>query len=589
MLQKKSLSFHVFIGTLIVTLLITTTLTAFSLFSRSALLRQASANSQMYAELLSGQLDHSLNQLQDYIGNIYYLDENYRRLCRSQKNDERYLLAQDIRMQAENYLPLYSFGILFYIMAPELRSPVVSTLSSSDSALPFSELFRALHEAAVPPEETDAEVISKLTADSSNQGQYIPVSLGEKSYLFLFYERDHVCLGTFVDVDSLISTIRYVSSVENTGIMLTDAAGNQLSSAVSQSNKTNRLLISEAPMQSGELTLKIQTPQNSFLKNLSFFQTFLISITVLVLLVFILYFVFQQWKIYRPLRDLRSTLQRIGDGDLHTRLDAENSTTELSEIYRTINTYIDHVTELRTQTYEERLTRQNIEMQFLQLQLRPHFFLNSLKGIYALAENRKYADIQEYVLCLSNHFRFLLYDTTKKIELKKELMHTQNYMNMQRIGLNRPDISCSFQVSGVNENSPVPPLIIQTFIENSIKYALLPDQPLHMDIHVQKTDLEDGKPMLNFSFRDNGPGFSEAILREMAENEDEFFRHHKGFGNLKRRLNLIYTAESQIYVYNYPSGGAAIEVLIPDDQETPLQNASTCAESQEENHESADC
>ncbi len=548
---RNSILFRVLAGTLTVTILITASLISFSLFSRRALIRQAQSNNDVYSELLANQLSHSLSELEEYLDNIYYVNENFLRITRSDNPNDRFLYAQSINQAVRNYLSLYDYGILFYITASDFQSPTVSTLSSSVDKIPFSDYLRSVRSSAA-------------SGTMSSYGKRIE-TLGGIPYLSIYYSKKDLHLGVLVDIASLLATVNLADNIDESRILLTDAGMAVLADSGPDTAFSGSVITSEYALSDFPLCLSVTVPERAFLENLALFQYLLVSLSVMAVLSFLLYFLFQQWKVFRPLLDLRNTLRRINEGDLNTRLDSDNPTRELSEIYQTINTYIDHVTALRTQTYEERLNRQNIEIQFLHLQLRPHFFLNSLKGIYALAENCQFTDIQEYVLCLSNHFRFLLYDTTKRIELSKELMHTQNYMKMQRIGLNNPDIACSLQINGVNENTLVPPLILQTFMENSIKYAVIPGKPLQINIHIQRTEMEEGRPMIDFSFRDNGPGFSQDILSEIEKDEDEFFAHHKGFGNLRRRLQLIYGGASEIYVYNYPSGGAAVEILIPQE------------------------
>ena len=540
-----------FIGTLTITLLISLSLGAFTVFSRKALLRQAEENNLVYAGLLGAQLEHTLEELRSYLHSIYYLDDRFEMLCNTDNTDSRYLLSREIMIGANNYVSLYPYGVLIYMIAENLKTPFVTSLPADADLIAVSDYFHN--------EFPQSEAVK-----NSDTG-FHTLEINGTFFLSQNYERSGVSLGVLVDTSTLLSTVEYDESFGNTRISIIDPNG--ITVAESPVNiPDKKSLVSEAPLHDFPMAIRVTAPADAFLRKISVLQFLSVLLTVLSIVIFILYFLFQQWKIYRPLRELRKTLQRIGGGDLDTRLDPDNPTKELSEIYGTINTYIDHMTALRVQTYEERLNRQTIELQFLQLQLRPHFFLNALKSIYALAENQNYTEIQDYVLCLSNHFRFLLYDTTKKIELKKELMHTQNYMKMQRIGLHKPDISCSLQMNDVNENTLVPPLLLQTFLENSIKYAIVPDRPLLMEIRVQKMELGEGNSRLNFSFQDNGPGFSESILREMEENEEAFFRHHKGFGNLKRRLGLIYSEKSEIYVYNNPSGGASVDILIPADE-----------------------
>lgn len=547
-MKKNSISRRVLIGSLLVMLLIGMLLIGYSLFSRHAVLSQAEENNRIYAELLSGQLNRSLSELHEYLNNLYYVDDLFFRLSRTEGPGGRYLLIQEINQQAKGYVNLFPYEILFYITSSSSRAPVISTLSSDVNSLELSDYLHSL--ADIPDGAAKT---------------YEEIRIGGELFLSLRYQKNEIKMGLLVRTGTLLSSIQHSRDLSNTSIVLQTPSGETAAEndTEPQTPSDRRSVQSACALTEAPLTVSVRIPEDQLIGKLSVLRWLSLALILIAAVTFFSYYFYQRGKILSPLRELRETLEKLDPNDADTYLNPNAGTTELSDVYRTINTYIDHLTALRTQTYEERLNRQNIEMQFLQLQLRPHFFLNSMKGIYALAENREYQEIQEYVLCLSQHFRFLLYDTTRCIELKKELMHTQNYIQMQRIALHKPDISCTLQMNGVNENTPVPPLLLQTFVENAIKYALVPEKPLAIHIRVQLAEMDDERSMLNFSIRDNGPGYSEEILEEMSADEASFFRQHKGFGNLKRRLGLIYSEEAEIYLYNDPMGGAAVEILLP--------------------------
>ena len=60
-------------------------------------------------------------------------------------------------------------------------------------------------------------------------------------------------------------------------------------------------------------------------------------------------------------------------------------------------------------------------MQYLQLQLKPHFYLNGLKTVNALAMAHEDEKIQELVLNLSEHLRYLLRAEQETVPLSREL------------------------------------------------------------------------------------------------------------------------------------------------------------------------
>ena len=60
--------------------------------------------------------------------------------------------------------------------------------------------------------------------------------------------------------------------------------------------------------------------------------------------------------------------------------------------------------------YDRLLQVQKTKMQYYQIQIRPHFFLNCMKNLYAMAEGKKYEKIQEMILTLSSYLRAVLKD-----------------------------------------------------------------------------------------------------------------------------------------------------------------------------------
>lgn len=82
-----------FIGTLLVALLISFTLGLYAFFSRKAVISQVSDNNLIYTKLLSEQIDHTLSELLRYLDNLYYVDEEFRRLVNTEDSGDRYLLT----------------------------------------------------------------------------------------------------------------------------------------------------------------------------------------------------------------------------------------------------------------------------------------------------------------------------------------------------------------------------------------------------------------------------------------------------------------------------------------------------------------
>lgn len=67
------------------------------------------------------------------------------------------------------------------------------------------------------------------------------------------------------------------------------------------------------------------------------------------------------------------------------------------------------ITEIQNQklaSWEQERQKNKAELQYFQIQLRPHFFLNCLKNLYAMAEIGWYDHMQDMILQISRHLRY---------------------------------------------------------------------------------------------------------------------------------------------------------------------------------------
>ena len=111
----------------------------------------------------------------------------------------------------------------------------------------------------------------------------------------------------------------------------------------------------------------------------------------------------------------------------------------------------------------------------------------------------------------------------------------------------------------------VPPLIIQTFLENTYKYAGRSQGVIAFQIDVSETDFR-GRAYLRIHLSDNGSGYTEEVLENINESQaDLFANHHVGINNLRYRVSILYGGEYHMAFYNENEGkgGAHSVIYIP--------------------------
>lgn len=263
-----------------------------------------------------------------------------------------------------------------------------------------------------------------------------------------------------------------------------------------------------------------------------------------------------------PLADLSSAMERIKHGQLDVLIAQEYDTQELDQVKSTLNDMMTQIRTLKIEAYEHELDRQRIEMQCLHMQLRPHFFLNCLKNIYACAQRQRFQQIQEMTLAISDYIRYLFRDNLKMVTLREELQYVRNYIQIQQLSLSMPP-RCEFSVDESLMNLMVPPLFIESFVENAVKHQWKPDRQLIISVRAIVLEADDGR-YLDLTVRDNGDGFSQQVLEQINSlPDDSFYREfHVGLTNLNHRLRLIYGGRAALAFYN-DENGAVCEGICP--------------------------
>lgn len=244
----------------------------------------------------------------------------------------------------------------------------------------------------------------------------------------------------------------------------------------------------------------------------------------------------------------------------------ENRVLELQQINDALSGLIRQKITLEQDNRSIEQEKEHAELQYLQLQTRSHFFINCLKSLYHMAENKEYEKMRRMILAFSDHLRYIYHDTLKLVPLRAELKEVNDYYNILLLDMDKPLILHQ-QVERQLLDYPVPPLLIQTFLENSFKYSGRPDVPLCFTIRIDRSDME-GQAYLRLRLSDNGVGYSEAMLRKLNQEETEMYEDdHVGISNLTKRIQLIYQNNYQAVFLNEPAGGAVALICLPIDRE----------------------
>lgn len=173
------------------------------------------------------------------------------------------------------------------------------------------------------------------------------------------------------------------------------------------------------------------------------------------------------------------------------------------------------------------------EFSLLKSQVNPHFLFNTLNNLNGLIVQNQNEKASEVTIKLSDLMRYVLESSkTEKVSLNKEIKFLNNYLSLEKIRLSKDKV-VAFEVSGIEQEIFIAPLLFIPIVENAFKHGLNTisvENFAHFSLSVQGNDL-----------------FFEA-QNSIGKNTKSHVQSGIGLENLQKRLKLIYPERHQLEV-----------------------------------------
>lgn len=287
---------------------------------------------------------------------------------------------------------------------------------------------------------------------------------------------------------------------------------------------------------------------------------FLVLAGILCVLILIIFCIERSYfKILIPMKEFMNKITGTMNGVYR-----ENSLMELSAAGKKFDDLWGELKNLRIALYEKELEEQEMELEYLKEQIRPHFFLNCLNLIYGMAEKEDSQEVLTAVGALSEYMRYMFKDSHSFRSLAEEVEHIQNYLQICRLRY-KEVLEFQCMVEEEAKECRIPALLLQAFVENSVKHAASIDGSITISLYAAK-ELRDGRERLYVSISDTGKGFREEILDAIHRGKPVIYdgREHIGIRNSMQRLKIIYQGDAHLEISNMSENyGAVIEIFIP--------------------------
>ncbi|KRF19240.1 sensor histidine kinase [Paenibacillus sp. Soil787] len=393
--------------------------------------------------------------------------------------------------------------------------------------------------------------------------------------------------GAIVNTDSLVASLKFLDMGTTGGAVILSKNGAVASGTILEDSKLkaavdaapnlkNTYKMVSDPRDKGKYLLigvsseiadiqyTVMIPEGNMLKHLPFFQLAVYFIPLGGILILLFYLYFLRSVLLKPMNTLMLGMKRIMRGDLNIRLNEDHSS-EFSFLIGTFNNMVTEISKLKIDVYEEKIRTQEAEFGLLQVQIRPHFYLNSLNIIYSLAAIKEYALIQKMTQHLAEYFRFITQNNQGVVTLEAEIRHTQNYLEIQKLRFPN-QLVYEIELPDRYRKCDILPLTIQTFVENSIIHGFADRRELFTVRIIVTEDEQAPDDFLWIEVSDSGVGFPEPLLEKLQVGfyEDELFAEgHLGIQNVIKRQRIRYNGKAKLSFNNGKVRGAEVKLSIP--------------------------
>jgi two-component system LytT family sensor kinase len=190
----------------------------------------------------------------------------------------------------------------------------------------------------------------------------------------------------------------------------------------------------------------------------------------------------------------------------------------------------------------------------LQRQINPHFLFNTLNSIASLVRFRP-EQARELIVKLANILRKMLNEHDAFVPFRDELGTTDDYLSIEIARFGAEKLSVAREIDPQTLEIPVPSMLLQPLVENSIKHGLEPR--IAGGTITLRSRMEHGK--LIIEVEDDGVG----IAPGRAHTSGVLQGTGIGMRNVRERLEVLYGGAALFEVMSRPGRGTRVTLAFP--------------------------
>jgi two-component system LytT family sensor kinase len=192
----------------------------------------------------------------------------------------------------------------------------------------------------------------------------------------------------------------------------------------------------------------------------------------------------------------------------------------------------------------------------LQRQINPHFLFNTLNSIASLVRFRP-EQARELIVKLANILRKMLNEHDAFVQFRDELATTDDYLSIEIARFGAEKLTVAREIDPRSLDIPVPSMLLQPLVENSIKHGLEPR--IAGGVITLRSRLEQGK--LIIEVEDDGVGIAPG--RAHTSGVLQGTGNGIGMKNVRERLEVLYGDAALFDITSRPGRGTKVTLSFP--------------------------
>lgn len=539
-------------------------LVSFGCASTRNLMRQEIANRSEILKLNVEYVNQSLESLESYLYDVYNDSEEIVRLETGGTATETFMAKQNMVSSLSRILGRSdSLQFLFFYVPQNEEKTFIRVTPGNGKVLLDDALERKIKE----------YISIRLESGRVSGRGYMLVREDGEGFLIRFYKVRSSYIGMCISGDTVLKPLEELTADGSCLAFICDLDGSVISAPGEFQGKIDlnksgsfvridrgKYLQLTYLSAAGDFYIGTWTRSIALTNQMQVIRSLIFAFIGVFLLFMVIFTVTVQRALYRPIQQMDTAMEKVGDGEWDYVVKSSSVVAEYDSMLRNFNEMVSEIKNLKIDNYEKKLDIQRSYLQYLQMQVNPHFYLNALNIIYSLAQVKNYGMIQEMTMSLVEYSRYMFRSPKSLVTVQQEMEHVENYMKIQRLRF--PErIEFLADISSEVEDALIPPFVIQSFVENSIKYAI--DFEQHNLCSIRGTVIESHEELfVMIEVRDNGKGYQEEVL-ELLQSEDwaDGSGKYVGIRNVRQRLRLVFGEKAKLILKN--EEGAVAIIMIP--------------------------